>query len=67
MKLSRTVLRVVFYGALVAGGLLLCGLLTTRGWAAATSEVGMRFSWIVGLCCLIPIVLGGIALARESQ
>jgi hypothetical protein len=67
MKLSRNLLRGVFYSALIVGGLLLCGLLTSRGWATATSEVGMRLSWIVGLCCLIPIVLGGIALAKESQ
>jgi len=67
MKFSPKVGRYFFYGLLVAGALALCGALTLNSFSAVGDALGMNPMWLGGLCCVIPFVLAGIALANESQ
>ncbi len=66
-RLSPKVLRWAFYGAVVAGGMFVCGTLALRSMDVATQATGLGTATLAGLCCLVPIVLGGIALANESK
>jgi hypothetical protein len=66
-KLSPKVMRFAFYGAVAAGILFLCATLTLRSLNAAGTASGINPAWLAGLCCLIPIVLAGMALANESR
>lgn len=67
MKLSPKVTRFFFYGVIAAAALFLCFTVTMNSFSAAGERLGMNPMWLGGLCCVIPFVLGGIALANESQ
>lgn len=66
-KISPKVMRYFFYGAVAAGALFLCVTLTLNTFTAAGDAVGMNPVWLAGLCCIVPFVLAGVALANESQ
>jgi hypothetical protein len=67
MTVSPKVFRYFFYGLMAAGGLSLCGLLALNSFESAADRTGLNSLWLVGLCCVIPFVLAGIALANESR
>lgn len=67
MKLSPKVTRYFFYGLVAAGLLFLCTTLTLNTFTAAGDAVGINPVWLGALCCIVPFVLAGIALANESQ
>lgn len=67
MPISPKVTRFFFYGLLIAGGLFLCSVLTLRSFDAAGDAVGLNPVWLAGLCCIVPFVLAGLALANESR
>ncbi|MEM6281245.1 MAG: hypothetical protein AAF787_03550 [Chloroflexota bacterium] len=67
MKISSRVIRVFFYGLVVAGVLYILFTLAARSFDAAANVTGLGAGWLAGLCCLAPFVLAGIALARESS
>ena len=67
MKLSPKVTRIFFYGVLAAGALFLCTTVTLNSFTNVGERLGMNPMWLGGLCCVVPFVLGGIALANESK
>lgn len=60
-------MRWAFYGLLAAGVMFLCGTIAMRSFDIATEVTGIGTVALASLCCLAPIVLGGIALANESR
>jgi hypothetical protein len=67
MKLSPKVSRYFFYGLVVAGALFLCTTLTLNSFTNVGERFGINPMWLGGLCCVVPFVLGGLALANESS
>ena len=67
MKLSPKVTRMFFYGVVAAAALFLCYSLTINSFTSVGNRLGVNPMWLGGLCCVIPFVLGGIALANESR
>lgn len=65
-SLGPKVTRYLFYAALAAGGLLLCATLTLNTFTSASESTGLDTTWLLGLCCIVPIGLAGWALANES-
>lgn len=67
MRMTPKVSRFFFYGLVAAGVLFLCATITLRTFSGASEAIGINPMWLSGLCCIIPFVLGGIALANESK
>lgn len=67
MKLSPRVTRFFFYGLVGAGALFLCTTVTLNTFTNLGERAGINPLWLGGLCCVVPFVLAGVALANESQ
>lgn len=65
--MNSKVLRYGFYALLVLGVIVAVGGIGFQMLDTAAAATRIGAGWLAGLCCLVPIVLGGIALANESQ
>ena len=67
MRVSPKVTRRFVYGLLIAGILFLIYSLSANTVTALDNALPFNPIWLGGLCCVIPLVLAGLALRNESQ
>lgn len=67
MRFTPKMTRIVFYVLLAAGALFLCVTVSLNSFTSVSERTGIESTWLASLCCIVPIVLGGIALRNESR